>query len=70
MHSNGVMPEKQDKDWNPHQSFSLPSSLQAWLPEDHPMHMMLGILEELDVSAIDRKYHGKTRGERIRNRRR
>jgi len=53
------MPEKQYRDWNPDQSFLLPPSLQEWLPEDHPVYLMLDILEELDVSAIDRKYQEK-----------
>ncbi|WP_263841487.1 IS1182 family transposase [Salinibacter sp.] len=53
------MPEKQYRDWNPDQPFLLPPSLQEWLPEDHPVYLMLDILEELDVSAIDRKYQEK-----------
>ena len=58
------MPEKQYRDWNPDQPFLLPPSLQPpslqeWLPEDHPVYLMLDILEELDVSAINRKYQGK-----------
>jgi transposase len=53
------MPEKQYKDWNPDQPFLLPPSLQEWLPEDHPVYLMLDILEELDVSAINRKYQEK-----------
>ena len=59
------MPEKQYKDWNPDQPFLLPPSLQEWLPEDHPVYMMLDILEELDVSAIEEKYRQKdSRGTR------
>jgi len=59
------MPEKQFRDWNPDQPFLLPPSLQEWLPEDHPVYMMLDILEELDVSAIEEKYRRKdSRGTR------
>ena len=59
------MPEKQFRDWNPDQPFLLPPSLQDWLPEDHPVYMMLDILEELDVSAIEKKYRRKdSRGTR------
>ena len=59
------MPEKQYKNWNPDQPFLLPPSLQEWLPEDHPVYMMLDILEELDVSAIEEKYRQKdSRGTR------
>lgn len=64
------MPEKQFRDWNPDQSFLLPPSLQEWLPEDHPVYMMLDILEEIDVSAIDEKYQQKDPRERARMRRR
>ena len=53
------MPEKQYRDWNPDQPFLLPPFLQEWLPEDHPVYLMLDILEELDVSAINRKYREK-----------
>jgi transposase len=61
------MPEKQFRDWNPGQPFLLPPSLQDWLPEDHPVYMMLDILEELDVSAIEEKYRRKdSRGTRPR----
>lgn len=36
--------------------FLLPPSVQEWLPETRPVYLMLGILEELDISAIDEKY--------------
>jgi transposase len=59
------MPENQFRDWNPGQPFLLPPSLQDWLPEDHPVHMMLDILEELDVSTIEETYRRKdSRGTR------
>jgi len=59
------MPEKQFRDWTPDQPFLLPPALQEWLPEDHPVYMMLDILEELDVSAIEEKYRRKdSRGTR------
>lgn len=53
------MPEKQFRDWNPNQPFLLPPSLQEWLPEGHPVYLMLDILEELDVSAIEETYRQK-----------
>lgn len=53
------MPEKQFRDWNPDQPFLLPPSLQEWLPEDHPVYLMLDILEEIDVSAIEEMYRQK-----------
>jgi transposase len=59
MQFSRAMPEKQFRDWNPDQPFLLPPSLQEWLPEDHPVYMMLDILEELDVSAIEKKYREK-----------
>jgi len=54
-----TVPEKQYRDWNPEQPFLLPPSLQEWLPEDHPVYLMLDVLEELDISEIDRKYQEK-----------
>jgi transposase len=54
------MPEKQFRDWNPDQPFLLPPSLQERLPEDHPMYLMLDILEEIDVSAIE-----QTQGQKV-----
>jgi len=53
------MPEKQYRDWNPDQPFLVPPSLREWLPEDHPVYLMLDVLEELDVSAIEKKYRQK-----------
>ena len=53
------MPRKQYRTWNPDQAFLVPPSLRDWLPEDHPVYFMLDLLEELDVSAIERKYEAK-----------
>ncbi len=59
------MPEKQLRDWSPDQPFLVPLSLQEWLPETRPVYLMLDILEELDVSAIEEKYRQKdSRGTR------
>jgi hypothetical protein len=64
------MPEKQFRDWNPDQPFLLPPSLQEWLPEDHPVYLMLDILEEIDVSAIEQKQRQKDPRGRARMRQR
>ena len=56
---NGAMPKKRYKEWNPDQQLLVPPSLRDWLPEDHPVYFLLDILEELDVSAIEAKYHRK-----------
>jgi transposase len=53
------MPKKRYKDWNPDQQLLVPPSLRDWLPEDHPVYLMLDILEELDISAIEEKYQRK-----------
>jgi len=56
---SGAMPKKRYKEWNPDQQLLVPPSLRDWLPEDHPVYLMLGILEEIDISAIEEKYQRK-----------
>lgn len=38
------------------------ASPRNWLPENHPVYLMLDILEELDLSAIEEKYQRKDPG--------
>lgn len=53
------MADKRYKDWAPDQQLLLPPALQDWLPEDHPVYVLLEIVEELDLSAIHEKYQAK-----------
>ena len=53
------MVEKRYKQWNPNQQLLLPPSLQDWLPDDHPVYVLIEILEKLDLSEIHAKYQAK-----------
>jgi transposase len=44
---------------NRKQLFLLPPSIQEWLPEDHLARFVVEIVEQLDISAISRKYNNK-----------
>ena len=53
------MSEKTFRLWDPDQQHLLPPSLRDWLPDDHPVYMMVDVLKQLDVSAIEQRYHEK-----------
>lgn len=53
------MTDKQYKEWNPKQQYVLPPAVQDWLPEDHPVYVLIEIVDELDLSAIEAKYQAK-----------
>lgn len=53
------MTEKQYREWDPHQQQLLPPALQDWLPEDHPVYVLLEVVDELDLSDIEEKYQSK-----------
>jgi transposase len=59
LHAEKAMSEKQYKDWNPAEQYILPPSPRDWLPEEHPVYVLLEIVAELDLSSIDRKYQAK-----------
>ena len=59
------MPAKQYRPWSPYQSELLPPSPSDWLPEDHLAYFVLEVVQELDLSDIERAVQGKDpRGER------
>ena len=39
-------------------SFLLPPSVDEWLPEDHLARFVVEIVDQLDVSALERTYTG------------
>jgi len=39
--------------WSPHQAYLIPPSPDEWLPEEHLVHFVLEVVEELDLSAIE-----------------
>lgn len=59
------MPAKSYRPWSPYQSDLLPQSPSQWLPEDHLAYFVLEVVQELDLSEIERKVQSKDpRGER------
>ena len=56
---------KKYRSWAPTQSFLLPPSPLDWLPEGHLAYFILDVVDELDLSAIEARIHGKdARGNR------
>ena len=50
------------RSWNPNQQYLLPPSVQDWLPENDLVYFILDTVNELDISAITRKYEQEKRG--------
>jgi transposase len=56
---------KRYKPYAPEQSYLLPPSPREWLPNEHLAFFILGLLDELDLRAIERTMQAKdARGER------
>ena len=51
--------DKQYRPWQPRQSFLLPPSPLEWLPEGHLAFFMLELVEQLDLSEIERSIQSK-----------
>src|SRR5215469_14415151 len=47
----------------PDQGLLLPPSLRDWLPEDHLAYFVCDVVDELDLSAIERVYEEEERGQ-------
>ena len=59
------MSGKSYRPWSPYQSELLPRSPSEWLPEDHLAYFVLEVVQELDLSEIERVVQSKDpRGER------
>ena len=59
------MSNKQYRAWTPEQTFLLPPSPTEWLPEGHLAYVVLEIVHELDLGAIETALQAKDpRGER------
>ena len=46
----------------PEQDFLLPPSLREWLPEDHLSYFVSDLIDQLDLSQIERHYEREERG--------
>ena len=56
---------KRYRPYAPEQWFLLPPSPREWLPEGHLAYFILGLIGELDLTAIEKVVHAKDpRGER------
>jgi transposase len=47
----------------PEQDLLLPPSLRDWLPENHLAHFVSGVVDQLDLSAIESEYEREERGQ-------
>jgi transposase len=42
------------------QAFLLPPSIDDWLPQDHLARFIVEIIDQLDISSIDKQYSGRS----------
>jgi len=56
------MSNKTYRSYTPRQSELLPSSPLEWLPEDHLVYAVLGLVAQLDLRAIHAEYEREARG--------
>lgn len=56
---NYISMEKKFKEYQPNQLMLLPPCISDWLPEDHPVHYISEVVEDLDLSAIYQNYRGR-----------
>src|ERR1017187_10020766 len=47
----------------PEQNLLLPASLREWLPDDHLAYFVSDVVDQLDLSAIERVYEEEDRGQ-------
>jgi transposase len=47
----------------PEQNLLLPASLREWLPDDHLSYFVSDVVDQLDLSAIERVYEDEDRGQ-------
>ena len=47
----------------PEQNLLLPASLREWLPDDHLSYFVSDVVDQLDLSAIERMYEEEDRGQ-------
>ncbi len=54
---------KRYRAYNPDQMLLLPPNLQEWLPENHLAYFVSDVVEELDLSGIEKYYEKDLRGQ-------
>jgi transposase len=58
----GIM-AKTFRTYLPEQNLLLPASLREWLPDDHLSYFVSDVVDQLDLSAIERVYEEEDRGQ-------
>ena len=54
---------KSYRPYNPDAELLLPPSLREWMPEDHLAYFVSDVVDQLDLSAMDRVYGNEKRGQ-------
>src|ERR1700720_1202634 len=54
---------KSHRPYLPEQGFLLPASLREWLPEHHLVYFVSGVVDHLDLAALDAVYGDEQRGQ-------
>jgi transposase len=54
---------KRFRTYLPEQNLLLPASLREWLPDDHLSYFVSDVVDQLDLSAIERVYEEEDRGQ-------
>ena len=50
------MSTKKFREYDRDQMFLLPPSVKQWLPEGHLVHLIVEVVEQLDLAAIYKSY--------------
>lgn len=50
--------DKQFKEYSPDQIFLLPPNLHDWLPDNHLAYFVSDVVDQLDISEIEKNYNG------------
>lgn len=51
------------KTYDPDQFFLLPPSLREWLPEGHLAYFVSDVVDELNLTEIEKKYSNRLQGQ-------
>jgi transposase len=50
------------RSYEPDQMFLMPASMRDWLPADHLAYFISDVVDQLDLSAITKRYKYEERG--------
>jgi transposase len=60
--SQGGMMSKTFRPYDPDQMFLMPVSMREWLPKDHLAYFVSDVVDQMDLSAIMKRYTAEERG--------